>query len=37
MVKGFTHEYGIDYKETFTPVARLTSVWSLIAIAAIKQ
>ena len=37
MAKGFTHEYSIDYEETFAPLARLTSVRSLIAIAAIKQ
>ncbi|GKV20598.1 hypothetical protein SLEP1_g30697 [Rubroshorea leprosula] len=31
---GFTQEYGIDYEETFAPVAHPTSVRSLISIAA---
>ena len=31
MTKGFTQKYDIDYEETFAPVARLTSVRSLIA------
>ena len=37
MVKSFTQEYGFDYKETFAPVARLTSAWSLIVIVVVKQ
>uniref|UniRef100_A0A2N9HKY6 Uncharacterized protein n=1 Tax=Fagus sylvatica TaxID=28930 RepID=A0A2N9HKY6_FAGSY len=34
---GFTKEYGIDYEETFTPVARLSSVRTLLAVAASRQ
>ena len=37
VAKGFTQEYGIDYEETFTPVARLTSVRCLIVVAAVRH
>ncbi|KAA0045094.1 putative mitochondrial protein [Cucumis melo var. makuwa] len=37
VAKGYSQEYDIDYEVTFAPVARMTSVRSLLAIAATKQ
>ena len=31
--RGFTQEYGVDYAETFSPVARLNSIRVLLSIA----
>ena len=37
IAKGFTQEYGIDYEETFTLVARISSVRARLAIAAASK
>lgn len=37
VLKGFTQEYGIDYKETFAIVAYIASICSLIAIATARK
>ncbi|XP_030936477.1 uncharacterized protein LOC115961680 [Quercus lobata] len=33
VTKSFTQEYGIDYEETFTPVACISSVRALLVVA----
>ena len=37
IAKGFTQEYGIDYEETFSPMACISSICTLIAISASRQ
>jgi len=34
VAKGFTQKKGIDFKETFAPVARMTSIRVILAVAA---
>ncbi|CAI7877470.1 unnamed protein product [Closterium sp. NIES-53] len=37
VVRGFDQEHGRDFTETFAPVSRHTSLWILLAIAAMKK
>ena len=35
VAKGFSHKEGIDYEETFTPIAKYSSIQTIISLAAV--
>ena len=37
VARGFAHEYGIDYEETFAPMARLSFVKTLISVSVARK
>jgi hypothetical protein len=37
IARGFSQQYGLDYEETFSPVAKITTVQVLLALAATKS
>jgi len=37
VIRGFTQQYGVDYQEVFSPVVKMTTIRSIIALAASRN
>jgi len=37
VARGFTQTYGVDYNETFAPIAKFTSICCILALAALED
>jgi hypothetical protein len=37
VAKGYSQQYGMDYEETFTPIAKIITIHTLIVVASVHQ